>query len=510
MGMKMKKITILYYWLALMVLSGCTTDDGNYDYIDPGTVSFFGMTRDTISVIGDRLFIPAVFHTETPEDELDFLWYQWVEDENSNTVADTISREKDLDIINDLGGGSLYFNVYNKAHNVNYAHAIDITIGTPFSFGWAILKDKGGVTDYDFVSDVNFNQLENVLENFSSTGPIQGAPVSMSYFSVNVGTASAGRFYVSTLSILTELDVQVYHHEDISHIIGSVNDFFSNTDLLGSPFMGGDLDGLAAYGTILSGGKLFNREYNLFYDAALGGQVKWSGAPVVSDIGYEIRVPGSLLSSGDSYVFFDELNDQYAYVSGDEILTVKRMKDPEEAGALNPNELQGYDCIWMDRSQTREFRAVFKKEGQYYWHGFSSSFGPAFSLDYQVVVPDGIMNDSSVFTNSYRVSEPSLYTYISNGGTIHRFVNGENPTSVNFQMNYITDYSSETIIEMAVVETFRASEDINPQNLLAIGLEGSNGYRMVVYDVDKSQELASYPVDARIHQIEYIAEVTRS
>lgn len=155
----MRRMLILLGILLLLAAVACTEDKGNYDYVPLNELTLEGMA-EAYQVEQDSVIAIAMTITGKEgfsETDYDFLWYAWSDTEDES-VPDTLSYEKDLNVVMDMpiGEYTLRYVVTEKETNVYYAVEADLSVINSFSKGVvALSRIEGGESDLTFINSVN-------------------------------------------------------------------------------------------------------------------------------------------------------------------------------------------------------------------------------------------------------------------------------------------------------------------------------------------------------------------
>ncbi|WP_081784171.1 PKD-like family lipoprotein [Hoylesella enoeca] len=150
----MRKLYIFSALMAVLLLSSCFSDKGNYDYKDPINIRIEGVQANyTVSPTGDRLQIsPKVY----PEDrQYDFFWLVVPSSASWNEQVDTISHQRDLNYKVNLSVGNykLRLCATDRSTGVFAYEEYDLYVTTDMGIGWWVLKSENDSADIDFFSD---------------------------------------------------------------------------------------------------------------------------------------------------------------------------------------------------------------------------------------------------------------------------------------------------------------------------------------------------------------------
>ena len=167
---------------AMIGLSGCYDDKGNYDYIsEDELISVKIAELSDISVKANELLevIPELKNNNSRR--YDYCWYAMKENYPYN--VDTLSYEQDLSIVCNLEVGkyTLYYMISDPVLDiyVNTSFALSVT-ATDINTGWYIFKEEGDYSDIDYISLANESK-NNLFKNILNIDPPYGKPVGLDY-----------------------------------------------------------------------------------------------------------------------------------------------------------------------------------------------------------------------------------------------------------------------------------------------------------------------------------------
>lgn len=469
---------IIYLLLLTLCCYSCLDDEGNYDYVDPETIDFSNMETNLDAMLGENLLIEGNFTTMADESDLEFAWFVLDQDAEGDWYADTLSKSRNFDQLLTLKPGDdvhLIYSVYNTKYDVHFNHDLYIDVVTPFSTGWAILKEKEGNAEFDFYSTTTGAHYKDVLETIAGVS-LKGKPLEIGY---NWSTW----FDYSGLAILTDKDGASFNPHSMKKDEG-VFDMFNSTTYLNLPFTGGFL-GLHAFDNgsaiLCADGKVFVKNGSDFSD-------NYWEAPVEGDYFVTDKICSV---DGRNTVVFDEKYQRYLLVKTDK--GANKMETfiyDETSDAFDPNNLNK-DCIWMQANAWDGFSlygkstyAVAKDASHYYIQSFTSNWSGGFVGEMEMQIPDGIVNENSQIVNNGVYP----YTYFTNGGMIHRF----SQTAKAFEQNYMSIGS-----DIKNIAIDHAGET------MAIAIDNGSGSTVILWNLISNVEIERYDVDSKISEIVY-------
>ncbi|MDE5422865.1 hypothetical protein L3073_11655 [Ancylomarina sp. DW003] len=477
----MKRLKILYGLVIVLLVTSCVNDEGNYDYKNLPNIDLSKIPSELDIFVGDTLSIKGDIVTSVDDNDLEFAWYF-----DELGAFDTISNEKDLHVFVDFVPGlgrNLLYSVYDTKNEVHHFKALALDVITPFSTGWAILKDKDGETEMDFISISNEGVFyEDVLATFvKEPDTFEGKPISLNLHWWKWTPRS-------NINIVTEYGGAIIDAFTMKVSESILEDKFYSTDYLDLPFTGGFMTS-GDLPSLVANGKLYLMATS---GDGLGGL--WE-APAKGD--YYIGNVGTS-HIYQNMIFFDEKNRRYLRIAGgwsvnySEVLEYVLQDDEWNTPAFDPANL-GMDCIWMGSNSYRDFTAntivvhVLKDDAGAFHIQKSQPWNSRFYALSQMRVDDGLLNDNSVFAMDY--VQP--YAYMSNGNVIHRF----NHTSEAFQANYITLDVAGNITRMI------SSYD---SKMLGVAVDNGAGSTILILDLENDGAvLETYEVDSKVVDFKY-------
>lgn len=142
------KFRIFGLTILLCVLGwGCVEDSTNTAITEMNRITFKGIEEDYICDMGDSLIIRPEFDYSLPEekrDEYSYLWY--FSTGQTMYVADTLSREKDLEVIITALPGDYHLNykVVNERTGVFDTYRCNVRVDGAYSKGMLVLAENDG------------------------------------------------------------------------------------------------------------------------------------------------------------------------------------------------------------------------------------------------------------------------------------------------------------------------------------------------------------------------------
>lgn len=471
----MKILNKIIYVILIVLVASCVKDNGNYDYIELGSVDFSVVPSEVYAIIGTELVIEGNIESDIPEEDLSYVWFiptfadgEW--------TGDTIGTEKDLNIITSFDPGlqNLIYSVYDKGHDVRYTKSIDLYVVSPFTQGWAILKEKNGLAEFDFISEITGDHIVDVLENVAKE-TLPGTPLNLSYnWNVSQGwsqlficTSEGGAYFDG-------IDMQLE-----SYMV----DRFKSTSHLDLPFYAIGIDDITdGYGwPIMAGGNIYTKSGSYIEDG-------WWEFPAEGDYYVTDKFAWGL----GTVLYFDEKNRRYitnaknGYNTDYYSMEAVNTADPEN-DLFDPSNLN-MDCLWMEtESANYNIMAALKDDdGNYFLQRFYSHIAYGFSSYANIQLDAGMVDDDSQFTND----NVYTFTYWSQGNKIHRY-------------NRVSDVVNQDYL--VVSGDVKKMEVHKEGGVLAVVYDnGEGGSTIEMLDLlNNGAVLATYEIDSKVIEIEH-------
>lgn len=219
----MKPIIILLYAVILFMLAGCINDMGNYDYLDPETITpniVSGVENSYSAISMEKLTIDPVIKGD--ESKYEYVWYAFLKTQVTQAVNDTLGTEKKLDytVIMKPGRYTLVFKVTNKENGTAAYIQSELSVSSFFSQGYYILKYENGRTDVDFI-DRNGMLHANILKTVNGED-LAGKPIRAAYevnqYSYNVVNPDGSKTRIAmqpAYMVCTDEDLAIYEGTSI-------------------------------------------------------------------------------------------------------------------------------------------------------------------------------------------------------------------------------------------------------------------------------------------------------
>ncbi|SMO38748.1 PKD-like family lipoprotein [Solitalea koreensis] len=198
--------------VSLMVL-GCTTDKGKFDYAPNEIITIKGI-EDSYTKISEfeRITLDPVVTSTDKNADFEYTWGMY--ETGVALKLDTIAKTKALDYLikQPAKGWVLVFKAKNKHTGLSQFFSSNIEVTTQFTRGWYVAKDDGSQTDVDlFKTPVNIvpdGKVENVY-SFVNGKKIPGKASLFSFAGKYKSTVTGVLADTRSLFVLTDKDASV-------------------------------------------------------------------------------------------------------------------------------------------------------------------------------------------------------------------------------------------------------------------------------------------------------------
>lgn len=356
----MKKIAKIWIvsCLALLSVSGCNKDEGNYNYIsEDELISVQIGSLQELSVKANSLLTVTPQLNNADDSRYSYMWYTISEDYPYK--KDTLSIERNLSVNCNLevGDYKLYFEVKDVALDIykNVTTSLMVT-ASDINKGWYVMKYINGNTDLDYFGLSGENR-NNVLTDVLGSSALIGKPVGMVYLSKsynhekkNSDGTTTMLYSQSVYQIVSNKDMITLNANDMSVFKTLDNEFYEKPSETNFQYIAID-----NYDTT----SLVNGNEVHFLGTAIG---KW-GYQSVGDFDF---FPFIFTSWFDTYLydrknnlFYNPVNSSYCYPYGMDQDEFTSFDDKEILNLLQRSSIASY---------TSSVYGLFRgnKDGKYY------------------------------------------------------------------------------------------------------------------------------------------------
>ncbi len=318
-----------YIFVALLLCSACYEDDSQSAFQDAETITISGIGSYT----AERGITVVTIEPEVSSNydaEWEYLWEYY--QSSSDTGKIFLSNEKNLSTTFDINSGSwgLVFTATNKKTGVSKNVTANLSIVTPYTVGWYVLKDDGERTDLDLfdteevVPKTDSPKLTNVIASRNKSN-LEGKAIKMGYHTAYRGDRKTSS---RVLCLISEKGYGIYDTQDMSCRQDASN--YSFEDLPANP------DAL-----YISGENFIYINNGLLYPSSASGTGYYTN-PQTLDEGTNYRL-SPFMAVCYGYIFFDELSGSFVYANmyGEQMKYCSNGTD--DIAPLNT----GMTCIYM-------------------------------------------------------------------------------------------------------------------------------------------------------------------
>lgn len=404
--MKIKKYIMLFsVSFAVACLTGCLSDDGNYNYTELDDVEISGVPESARFILQTPQTISPIIVTNTNESDLEYCWRI-----SSDTLCKT--REFNYTFTEVPVRNELTFDVRNKRTDVRYSKVVKATVVSPFTSGWLVLTDYEGKSKLAFQSLEDQKTLFQDVYKYVNGTEMNGQPVMVKQIRYQDGNTGA---WVDRVSVLNkggkspELDgvsmIHTYNYEDQ----------FKNGNVPQPAYISSEYYRFD-YTTAIIGadGSMYGKANGSGSDSKDGYFV----APYVEDgLGYEMA-PALARLNGQCFGY-DRKNHRFVQFT-QSYLSTPITAPVYGTSAVSTDVFPG-ELVWMGATlfEYDNFYAVLKNNGKYYLYSFSYGYDNAtYSFNTKVLsceeLPDGTVSDNSKF----QIRNDKNYLFVSNGNVL--------------------------------------------------------------------------------------------
>lgn len=160
----MRNIGYILMAAVLFLISACSMDQGNYEYITLDEPVISGLQDQDVLTFSRLQMTPQIDGGDFSGQDYDYEWKVL----NQNMVSDpvVISKERDLDYTVELAPGAyvLYFTITEKETGLYWRNNVNLYVSSSLSEGWMVLCSDGGRARLDMVSKVTGQIVTDVLK----------------------------------------------------------------------------------------------------------------------------------------------------------------------------------------------------------------------------------------------------------------------------------------------------------------------------------------------------------
>jgi len=371
----MKNLLIIQVLLAVLMLSSCNKDLGNYNYVTLDSLLVADLPDTLNLTIGQEIDLDPTVSSQHNQIDISELKFQWdIFDPSIIPASESrfiIGNEKHLIIIPKLMVGKYpaYLKITQQSTGRSWTHRFIVNIEGKFGpYGWFILSDKNKKAHLDYFQDDQNNWNSNgtvyrdinnfwLDENTKSPLVLEGEPKSMEIYLNRDAVATAQKIY---LYVNTSNNTYKINQTD-GFTVNFLKYNFRNETASGNP---SSADSIVAYSSFMSHAIKDNNLYAYYFMVS-----KYYNVPVNSDANGKIyRISPFICAPMDNslmYAMFYDMDNRrfmrsnYSSARGGEVGITG-----ENFNSSNT----GMDLVWMGHTMAFNGQAVaiMKKNNQYY------------------------------------------------------------------------------------------------------------------------------------------------
>ena len=243
-------------------LASCIGDNGNYTYDEAGkyypAAIASGIEDSYQKEIGDLITIQPQYEGDVDDSGYDYLWFA-----EYDGKRDTLGRMKDLEapVMFRVGDYDLRLKVTNRANGISTHYQTKLSVVTPYSTGWFIVKEAGdGATDMDMVRYDGQKQLDDIIATTNGSA-IPGRPVKTIYVASGaangyeyIDTETAALTYEPVFIVATDSELWALRGSDMTIHYDTDQMFLAPPDNIKPYDMGFYVSQLAHYSILINDG----------------------------------------------------------------------------------------------------------------------------------------------------------------------------------------------------------------------------------------------------------------
>lgn len=241
--MKVKNIFTAFGLLAVLFLSSCVTDYGNYEYQDPDIVlpvTISGIS-DTSITKGEYLILNPEVIIAGDESKYIYSWYVMpAETAGALPLKTVLGNTKNLNAQITLAVGSyrLNFSVTDSVRDIYVRQEVILSVkATDVGAGWFVLKDIDNETDFDYINGNGDIYPDVLLTLADPTGSrLKGKAVKIEYQSqryYHQVTGEDGKVTIlsnqSVYHVLSDEDIKVFNSKTLELFKNQQDVFYTPT-----------------------------------------------------------------------------------------------------------------------------------------------------------------------------------------------------------------------------------------------------------------------------------------
>ena len=149
--------------ILLLLITACSQDKGNYDYVDLNEPVVTGLEDVTVLTFAQLTVAPDIAGGEYPDSEYTFEWKALDNNSSDEPVVVGTERVLDYEVILPPGSYTLYFTMTESATGLYWQYDVQLTVSSSTSEGWLVLCSDQGRARLDMISLVTEETVIDVL-----------------------------------------------------------------------------------------------------------------------------------------------------------------------------------------------------------------------------------------------------------------------------------------------------------------------------------------------------------
>lgn len=149
--------------ILLLLITACSQDKGNYDYVDLNEPVVTGLEDVTVLTFAQLTVSPDIAGGEYPDSEYRFEWKALDNNSSDEPVVVGTERVLDYEVILPPGSYTLYFTMTESATGLYWQYDVQLTVSSSTSEGWLVLCSDHGRARLDMISLVTGETVIDVL-----------------------------------------------------------------------------------------------------------------------------------------------------------------------------------------------------------------------------------------------------------------------------------------------------------------------------------------------------------
>lgn len=421
----------------VLSMTSCLSDNGNYDYTPVKDITINGLSDSIRCVLQEPQSLKPQTTTDIPESNLEYCW---------RLGADTLAKTKDFNYTFTnvpTSSDPLTFDILDKTTNVRYSKIIDLKVVSPFTTGWAILINDGDKPKLDFLSIEGSARLYDDVYGSVNGEELSGTPVSVKQLVYNDGFTGKRTDRISVL------------------MRGGKSPELDGVSMLKKKYYGDEFHTASVPDFAYISAESYKADYALNIittDGAIYGKaVGAMGSPDdgyyeypyrADDKGYKVAPWVGRVAGQGVAIALDEANHRFVHWSPSTLSSrISGVVFNEEASMKNADlDNAPGTAVWIGNTEYNydgNVYAVVKNGAKYYlyqlYFGYSSTARDfIYALKGMAEIPDGVVNDKSVFA----IHPDTPYLFVGTGNSL-KAINLNSLNDMSQAVNELATYDGD-------------------------------------------------------------------